>query len=208
MEPSGPLQPSVITADNFGDYSDLYLLVDLLVRYAHIKDTAGLNSSQMEKLREQAKEAFGIRNLQKLFQLAEVGCVAQRRLVRGAADSLVGDSVEKSQLRPLMLELQGQFKGENILEQQFGKSKEKGAKVVRLLSANLATLEKELDEKIGYQIALGDDGLKKEAELIQAFKSDALWDYYSSASFIFKSTFAVAAVAAASVALKTVLDKK
>ena len=207
-EPSGALQPSVITANNFGDYSDLFLLVDLLVRYAHIKETTGLNSPQMEKLRAQAAEAFGVCNLQRLFQLAEVGCVAQRRLVRDTAGSLGGDGSEKAQLRTLMLELQGQFKGENVLKYQFRKPHEKGEKVVRLLSANLATLEKELDEKLGYHIALGDDGLKKEAELIEAFRSDLSWDYYTSASFLLKSTFTVAVVTAASVALKSVLDKK
>lgn len=205
MHLTGPLESSSITAANFIDYSDLFLLIDMLVRFAYLNSNPELYSKQLDALNIQAREEFSIMNVGKLFRTAEVACVIQRKYHRDqigkSGHTLDPASKENT---AMMLQLQDKFKGNEVLAMghyNYKKMliKQKGQKVLQLLCANLATFEKELDNQLGYRIADGDGESvhAKEAALIAAFKLEDAWDRYTSFSFIVKSTITTLAVGTA-----------
>jgi hypothetical protein len=209
------LKPSAITADNFDGYSDLFLLVDLLARYVHLNASPDLYAAELDALNKRALEDFGILSMKKLFRIVEVGCVAHRRYQRQISDAATTTTAadkaqEKSQLRALMVELQDHFKGENLCESSYAAGDSKGRKVLTLLAANLPTLEKEFRDKLDYRIAdgAGPDALKRETELIGAYRSEQAWEHYTSVSFVCKSAVAAGLAAYLGIVLKAFIEKK
>ena len=193
------LNPAVITASNFKDYSDLYFLIDLLVRYAHLHVSPQSHTSELAELDAKLTDCFGIDSMKKMFRIVEVGCIARRR--NAQKDRSLQTDKERLQLRTLISELEEHFSGENIVTTRDEATSERGKKVLKLLAANIPTLEKELADKLNYRIA------DNESKVINSYKREQAWEHYTSVKFMIQSASVAVVVALGGSFLKSVLGK-
>ena len=144
-----------MTINNISDRQDVFSIIDILVRMQYLQ--ALKPGKEMKELKEKAAATFGVTDLESFKKAVELKIISDRRKPLHQNPNSTGtNSIDIS--RNL---------NEDLVAYCNAARGSRGDKSMRVFFNNLAVLESEFFEKLGYKIA---DTPEKEVAMIQSYQ--------------------------------------